>query len=130
MRFIAGPTARQRAYATLCGSFQGSFGLLLARKESTSHETEAEQGRQRVSRAPNRRDLKRRDALISSLRQTEPTLRKLFLYLFLLALSPAVMCAQQYDLVLEGGRVMDPETGTDAVRNVGIRNGTIVRPMC
>jgi N-acyl-D-aspartate/D-glutamate deacylase len=127
MRFIAGPTARQRAYATLCGSFQGSFGLLLARKESTSHETEAEQGRQRVSRAPNRRDLKRRDALISSLRQTEPTLRKLFLYLFLLALSPAVMCAQQYDLVLEGGRVMDPETGTDAVRNVGIRNGTIVR---
>jgi N-acyl-D-aspartate/D-glutamate deacylase len=37
------------------------------------------------------------------------------------------MGAQQYDLVLEGGRVMDPETGTDAVRNVGIRNGTIVR---
>jgi N-acyl-D-aspartate/D-glutamate deacylase len=51
----------------------------------------------------------------------------LFLYLFLLALSPAVMGAQQYDLVLEGGRVMDPETATDAVRNVGIRNGTIVR---
>jgi hypothetical protein len=74
--------------------------------------------------------MKRRDALISSLLQTEPTLRKLFLYLFLLALSPVVMGAQQYDLVLEGGRVMDPETGTDAVRNVGIRNGTIVRPMC
>jgi N-acyl-D-aspartate/D-glutamate deacylase len=37
------------------------------------------------------------------------------------------MGAQQYDLVLEGGRVMDPETATDAVRNVGIRNGTIVR---
>ena len=30
-----------------------------------------------------------------------------------------------YDLVLEGGRVMDPETGLDAVRNVGIRAGTI-----
>jgi N-acyl-D-aspartate/D-glutamate deacylase len=30
------------------------------------------------------------------------------------------------DLVLEGGRVMDPETGLDAVRNVGIANGTIV----
>jgi N-acyl-D-aspartate/D-glutamate deacylase len=33
--------------------------------------------------------------------------------------------AQQYDLVLEGGRVMDPETGLDAVRNVGIRDGKI-----
>src|SRR6202453_2694277 len=37
------------------------------------------------------------------------------------------MAAQQYDLVLEGGRVMDPETGLDAVRNVGIRDGKIVR---
>jgi len=35
--------------------------------------------------------------------------------------------AQQYDLVLEGGRVMDPETGLDAVRNVGIRDGKIAR---
>ena len=37
------------------------------------------------------------------------------------------MSAQQYDLVLEGGRVMDPETGVDAVRNVGVRDGKIVR---
>jgi N-acyl-D-aspartate/D-glutamate deacylase len=35
--------------------------------------------------------------------------------------------SQQYDLVLEGGRTMDPETGLDAVRNVGIRDGKIVR---
>ena len=35
--------------------------------------------------------------------------------------------AQQYDLVLEGGRVMDPETGLDAPRNVGIRDGKIIR---
>jgi len=34
---------------------------------------------------------------------------------------------QAYDLVLEGGRVMDPETGLDAVRNVGIRDGKIIR---
>ncbi|HEV3306156.1 MAG TPA: amidohydrolase family protein [Candidatus Sulfotelmatobacter sp.] len=34
---------------------------------------------------------------------------------------------QQFDLVLEGGRVMDPETGLDAVRNIGIRDGKIVR---
>jgi N-acyl-D-aspartate/D-glutamate deacylase len=35
--------------------------------------------------------------------------------------------AQQYDLVLEGGRVMDPETNLDAVRNVAILNGKIAR---
>ena len=35
--------------------------------------------------------------------------------------------AQQYDLVIQGGRVLDPETGLDAVRNVGIRDGKIAR---
>ena len=34
---------------------------------------------------------------------------------------------QQYDLVIEGGRAVDPETGLDAVRNVGIRDGKIER---
>src|SRR5687767_3939945 len=33
---------------------------------------------------------------------------------------------QAYDLVLAGGRVMDPATGLDEVRNVGIRGGEIV----
>ncbi len=33
---------------------------------------------------------------------------------------------EQYDIVLAGGRVMDPETGLDAVRNVGIRGPVIV----
>ena len=32
----------------------------------------------------------------------------------------------RYDVVLRGGRVMDPETGLDAVRNVGIRGDRIV----
>ena len=32
-----------------------------------------------------------------------------------------------YDIVIHGGRVMDPETGLDAVRDVGIRGGTIER---
>jgi len=32
-----------------------------------------------------------------------------------------------YDLVIQGGRVLDPETGLDAVRNIGIRGGTIAR---
>jgi len=35
--------------------------------------------------------------------------------------------AQTYDLVLANGRVMDPETNLDAVRNVGILNGKIAR---
>ena len=60
-------------------------------------------------------------------RQTEQTLRRLIFFLFFLVLSTPIVSAQQYDLVLEGGRVMDPETGLDAVRNVGIRDGKIVR---
>jgi N-acyl-D-aspartate/D-glutamate deacylase len=35
--------------------------------------------------------------------------------------------AENYDIVLSGGRVMDPETGVDAVRNVGIAQGRVVR---
>jgi N-acyl-D-aspartate/D-glutamate deacylase len=33
---------------------------------------------------------------------------------------------ERYDLVIRGGRVIDPETSLDAVRNVGIRAGQIV----
>src|SRR6266849_719809 len=33
--------------------------------------------------------------------------------------------AEIYDLVIANGRVMDPESGLDAVRNVGIRGGKI-----
>jgi N-acyl-D-aspartate/D-glutamate deacylase len=57
-------------------------------------------------------------------------MRHLFLMLGLLAVAPTLVAAQQavqqYDVVLEGGRVLDPETGLDAVRNVGIRDGKIV----
>ncbi len=42
-----------------------------------------------------------------------------------LAFAATLATAQQYDLVLEGGRVIDPETRLDAVRNVGITNGKI-----
>lgn len=31
-----------------------------------------------------------------------------------------------YDLVIEGGRVIDPETGLDAIRNVGVTDGRIL----
>jgi cytosine/adenosine deaminase-related metal-dependent hydrolase len=53
-------------------------------------------------------------------------MHKPIVLVFLLAISTAV-CAQQYDVVLEGGHVMDPETGLDGVRNVGIANGRIAR---
>jgi N-acyl-D-aspartate/D-glutamate deacylase len=43
----------------------------------------------------------------------------------LVFLATTLAFAQQYDLVLEGGHAMDPETGLDAVRNVGIRDGKI-----
>src|SRR6266704_1457318 len=54
-------------------------------------------------------------------------MRKLIFSLLFLALTTTIVSAQQFDLVLEGGRVLDPETGMDAVRNVGIRDGKIVR---
>src|SRR5690349_7691144 len=37
----------------------------------------------------------------------------------------APLLATDFDVVIRQGRVMDPETGLDAVRNVGIRNGKI-----
>lgn len=49
------------------------------------------------------------------------------LALCFLVLSSATAAAQQYDLVIEGGRVIDPETGLDAVRNLAIHEGTIAR---
>ena len=54
-------------------------------------------------------------------------MRRLILPLCLLAFAVSIGAAQQYDLVIEGGRAMDPETGLDAVRNVGIRDGKIAR---
>ena len=54
-------------------------------------------------------------------------MRKLILSLLFLGFTSGVLAAQQFDLVIEGGRVMDPETGLDAVRNVGIRDGKIAQ---
>jgi N-acyl-D-aspartate/D-glutamate deacylase len=52
---------------------------------------------------------------------------RLILSFCLLLPLTALVAAQQYDLVLEGGRVIDPETGLDKVRNVGIRDNKIAR---
>lgn len=43
----------------------------------------------------------------------------------LLSFAPGLASSQTYDLVIQGGRVIDPETGLDAVRNIGITQGKI-----
>ncbi len=43
----------------------------------------------------------------------------------LLFAAGAAACGPPYDLVIEGGRVMDPESGLDAVRNIGIVDGRV-----
>src|SRR5215471_17030267 len=43
----------------------------------------------------------------------------------LVLLFACVAAAQEYDLVVANGRVMDPASGLDAVRNVGINGGKI-----
>src|SRR5689334_4006249 len=43
----------------------------------------------------------------------------------LLCLLPALLAAQTYDIVLQRGRVMDPESGLDAVRSVAIAGNKI-----
>ncbi len=42
-----------------------------------------------------------------------------------LALFVFPLAGQQYDLVVAGGRVMDPESGLDAIRNVGVNGNRI-----
>lgn len=43
-----------------------------------------------------------------------------------LSLQAGALFAADYDLVIENGRVMDPETMLDAVLNVGVKDGKIV----
>jgi N-acyl-D-glutamate deacylase len=45
--------------------------------------------------------------------------------LLLAAGTGSAVADEQYDVVLKGGLVMDPESGLEAVRNVGVREGKI-----
>jgi N-acyl-D-aspartate/D-glutamate deacylase len=49
------------------------------------------------------------------------------IHLICLLLFSVPLLGQTYDVVLTGGRAIDPETGLDAIRNVGIANGKIAR---
>jgi len=58
--------------------------------------------------------------------------KSVFLPLWVVLLGAVALAArrtgaqgEQYDLVLVGGRVLDPETALDATRNVGIQGGRI-----
>jgi len=53
-------------------------------------------------------------------------MRKMLFGLCLLLFATS-LAAQEYDLVIEGARVIDPGTKLDAVRNVGIREGKIAQ---
>jgi N-acyl-D-aspartate/D-glutamate deacylase len=58
----------------------------------------------------------------------KPSPRSLLLAMLLLSpWADATAGAADYDMVINGGRVLDPETGLDGIRNVAIRDGTIVR---
>jgi len=52
-------------------------------------------------------------------------MRSLLLLAACTGLFASFSCAQDYDVVLTGGRVMDPATGLDARRTVGVRGGKI-----
>jgi N-acyl-D-glutamate deacylase len=48
-----------------------------------------------------------------------------FLLTFLFWLVPSLLAAQTYDVVLHRGHLMDPESGLDAIRDVGITGSRI-----
>jgi dihydroorotase len=54
-----------------------------------------------------------------------PRWRSAIVLVFAVCVSVAA-CAQQYDLVINHGRVMDPETSLDAIRNVAVQDKKIV----
>ena len=51
---------------------------------------------------------------------------KLNKILLIMSISTVLLQSQTYDIVIKNGRVMDPETGFDGVRNVGIRGDRII----
>ena len=53
--------------------------------------------------------------------------RRLIAFIATALFSPSLVDAQvrAYDIVIQNGRVIDPESGLDAVRSLGIRNGKI-----
>ena len=40
--------------------------------------------------------------------------------------SQNISVTETFDLVISGGRVIDPESGLDGIRDIGVRDGTVV----
>jgi N-acyl-D-aspartate/D-glutamate deacylase len=53
-------------------------------------------------------------------------MRAALIALLSFVLTAGASATEPFDLVIRGGRVMDPESGLDAVRDVGIRGGRVV----
>jgi cytosine/adenosine deaminase-related metal-dependent hydrolase len=62
--------------------------------------------------------------LNSDSRRNRTLLSRLLLAVSFLCVSPTLL-AQPYDFVIANGRVMDPESGLDAVRHIGITDGKV-----
>ena len=63
------------------------------------------------------------------MKQIIDTVRAVYLLLVALAMvvaGPVATAQDSFDIVIANGRVMDPETGLDGIRYVGIRGGTVV----
>jgi len=54
-------------------------------------------------------------------------MKRLIISILAIALLAGTAAAEEYDIAILNGRVMDPETMFDAVRNVGIKDGMIVK---
>ena len=52
-------------------------------------------------------------------------MRRTFVAVLALLSTVSVPAQDSYDIVILNGRVMDPETGLDAIRHVGVRGETI-----
>ena len=62
-----------------------------------------------------------------TIKRTRQTLTRAIIFGFLALASLLCVAAnsQTYDVVISQGRVMDPESGLDAIRNVGISGGKV-----
>jgi hypothetical protein len=64
--------------------------------------------------------------LASARREKPVSILKAILAMLLVFGVAGASQAETYDVVILNGRVMDPETSFDAIRNVGVKNGKIV----
>src|SRR3954468_3407299 len=64
--------------------------------------------------------------MIPRLPRSQRFVRILLFGLCLLNLSHTARSQTRYDLVISGGRVIDPESGLDTVRNIAVNNGRVV----